>query len=145
MVLSQVLAGMGGVGKTQLAARYARTLQRDGLLDLLVWVVAASREAVVAAYAQAAWEVFGADVSAPERAAARFLSWLGGGDVRWLVVLDDVADPADLNGLWPPANPRASSSKSSRNIRYASLPVLGGTFGSCLPGGELPGAGWRTW
>src|SRR5262249_54799405 len=30
-----------------------------------------------------------------------FLEWLAGTGRRWLVVLDDVADPADLAGQWP--------------------------------------------
>jgi hypothetical protein len=52
-VVCQVLAGTGGVGKTQLAAAYARTVWQAGSVDLLAWVTAGSRDAVVAAYAQA--------------------------------------------------------------------------------------------
>jgi hypothetical protein len=37
----------------------------------------------------------------PTHAAARFLSWLQTTNRNWLMVLDDVADPADLRGLWP--------------------------------------------
>ncbi|MFD8811159.1 hypothetical protein ACFV23_06650 [Streptomyces sp. NPDC059627] len=33
---------------------------------------------------------------------------------RWLVVLDDVADPADLNGLWPPASPHGRTLVTTR-------------------------------
>ncbi|MDX3697723.1 tetratricopeptide repeat protein [Streptomyces europaeiscabiei] len=101
-----VLSGMGGVGKTQLAADHARTLLQAGQLDLLVWITAATRTAIVAAYAQAAEEVLGADPTDSERAAREFQSWLipkpGTGQRRWLIVLDDLADPADLQGLWPP-------------------------------------------
>ncbi|SCK61865.1 Tetratricopeptide repeat-containing protein [Streptomyces sp. AmelKG-E11A] len=106
-VLSQVLTGMGGVGKTQLAADYARTAWEYGGLDVLVWVTASTREAVVAAYAQAGVELCRADPGDPERAARSFLAWLtpkaGARPCRWLIVLDDVTDPADLRGLWPPA------------------------------------------
>ena len=56
-VLCQVLAGTGGVGKTQLAAAYARAAWQAGTVDLLAWVTAGSRDAVVAAYAQAGVEV----------------------------------------------------------------------------------------
>ena len=103
-VLCQVLAGTGGVGKTQLAAAYARAAWRAGTVDLLAWVTAGSRDAVVAAYAQAGVEVVGADPGDPLQAAARFLTWLETTDRWWLVVLDDLADPADLRGLWPPAS-----------------------------------------
>ena len=101
-VLCQVLAGLGGVGKTQLAAHYARNAWRSGTVDLLIWVTAASRRAILAAYAQAGIEVANADAANPQQAIARFLAWLEITDKRWLVVLDDLSDPADLRGLWPP-------------------------------------------
>ena len=36
-----------------------------------------------------------------ESVAAQFLGWLSETSRPWLVVLDDLADPADLDGLWP--------------------------------------------
>jgi hypothetical protein len=104
-VLGQVLAGTGGVGKTQLAAHYARRAWRAGAVELLVWVAPTSRQAILATYAQAGIDVASANPSEPERAAERFLSWLETTDRRWLVILDDLADPADLRGLWPPRTP----------------------------------------
>ncbi|TWV56331.1 hypothetical protein FRZ03_04325 [Streptomyces misionensis] len=76
VVLGQVLAGMGGVGKTQLAAHHARQAWDKGEVDLLVWVTAATRTAVVSAYAQAATDLLHADPADPERAASAFLAWL---------------------------------------------------------------------
>ncbi|WP_055587816.1 tetratricopeptide repeat protein [Peterkaempfera griseoplana] len=115
---SGVLAGMGGVGKTQLAAHYARTAWRSGALDVLVWITASSPTAIVNGYAQAAAEVLAADTTDPQRAAANFLAWLEPkGDrppCRWLVVLDDVADPNDLRGWWPPASPTGSTLVTTR-------------------------------
>ena len=103
-VVGQVLSGLGGVGKTQLAANYARTAFTDGRLDVSVWVNAVSRLAILDGYTRAAVELLG--VEPDEYAAQRFLAWLapavGRPVCRWLVVLDDVADPADLAGLWPP-------------------------------------------
>ena len=55
-------------------------------------------------YAAASTELAGGDTDA-ERAARRWLAWLAATDRRWLVVLDDVQDPADLRGLWPPQIP----------------------------------------
>ncbi|MFI0719772.1 tetratricopeptide repeat protein [Streptomyces sp. NPDC021224] len=102
-VLCQVLSGMGGVGKTQLAADLADELLREQEVDLLVWLSASSRTAIIAGLAQAGAEVCGADPGDPEQATRAVLAWLRAGPRRWLVVLDDIADPADLKGLWPPA------------------------------------------
>jgi hypothetical protein len=101
-IVTQVLTGLGGVGKTQLAAAVAHELIDGANLDALVWVTARSRDDMVTTYARAGHEIRGADDSDPEAAAAIFLEWLGTTTGQWLVVLDDVADPADLTGLWPP-------------------------------------------
>ncbi len=105
-VRGQVLVGTAGVGKSQLAAQIARTAWNEGRVDLLVWVTATDRAAILAAYAQAVAELTGADTADPEQAAREFLAWLRPGAVgrpcRWLIVLDGLADPDDLRGLWPP-------------------------------------------
>ncbi|MEU1406809.1 tetratricopeptide repeat protein [Streptomyces sp. NPDC005728] len=117
-VRGQVLAGMGGVGKTQLAADYARTAWRAGELDVLVWITASNATAAASGYAQAAVELLGADPADRETAARAFLAWLepkaNATPCRWLVVLDDVTDPADLNGLWPPAGPHGRTLVTTR-------------------------------
>ncbi|MBB5070372.1 tetratricopeptide (TPR) repeat protein [Saccharopolyspora gloriosae] len=106
--LSHVLAGLGGVGKTQLAAEYARQRWGDREVDLLAWITAGSREAIVSGYAAAALKV-GQNTNTAERddeeASRRFLEWLETTDRRWLLVLDDVQNPRDLNELWPPQQP----------------------------------------
>ncbi len=112
----------GGTGKTQLAAQLARDWLREHDDGLLVWIDAASRDAVLSGYARAAaarpstqaadsgkpgpWSAGGGQAGqAPEddaeTAAARYLSWLSREDRPWLVVLDGVSDPADVEGLWP--------------------------------------------
>ena len=99
---TRVLSGLGGNGKTQLAAAHARRLWADGELDLLGWVSAASRDSILSGYAAAARGVgLGVDGLEAEQAAEAFLSWCETVDRRWLLVLDDLADPAHLTGLWP--------------------------------------------
>ena len=89
-------------GKTQLAAAFAESLWQSGGLDLLVWIQATSRASVLSGYAAATAAVTGRDqASSCESVAAQFLSWLSETSRSWLVVLDDLADPADLDGLWP--------------------------------------------
>ncbi|WP_316763139.1 FxSxx-COOH system tetratricopeptide repeat protein [Streptomyces herbicida] len=123
-VLRQVLTGMGGVGKTQLAADYAHTAWDTGGLDVLVWITASARSPVVTGYAQASIELCRAVPDDPEQAARSFLAWLtpksGQQPCRWLIVLDDVADPEDLRGLWPPASPHGRTLATTRR-RDAAL------------------------
>jgi hypothetical protein len=119
-VLCQVLRGTGGVGKTQLAAHYARSTMQAGELDVLLWVSASRRSAVIAAYAQAAEELLALEPGDSERSAQEFLGWTEpqppGREpaCRWLVVLDDVADPADMSGLWPARNPHGRTVVTTR-------------------------------
>jgi hypothetical protein len=134
VVLRQVMTGMGGVGKTQLAADYAHTAWDTGGLDVLVWITASAQSPVVDGYAQAGVELCRADPDDPTQAARSFLAYLtpkaGQRPCRWLIVLDDVADPADLVlnsddphnrfSLWPPASPYGRTLVTTRR-RDAAL------------------------
>jgi len=95
-------AAQGGTGKTQLAVEYTQALRAVGAVDVLVWVNAASGEAIVAGLAQAAAAVGADNPDADARAAAEhFIAWLARTERRWALVLDDLADLADLDGMWP--------------------------------------------
>lgn len=116
-----VLVGPGGVGKTQIAAHLARRLRENRQLDLLIWVSATSRERIVGAFAQAASEITGIEDPRPERSAVRLLAWLDDTDKSWLVVLDDLTDPDDLTGWWPPGTGRTGTTVITTRRRDASL------------------------
>jgi tetratricopeptide (TPR) repeat protein len=89
-------------GKTQLAAACAESLWQSGAVELLVWIEATSRASVLSGYAAATAAATGrAQASTGESVAAQFLSWLAETSRPWLVVLDDLAGRADLDGLWP--------------------------------------------
>ena len=93
----------GGVGKTQLAAWLAQGMLRGRVVDLLIWINASTRDNVIAGYTQALADLGLADVAGhPDSAVRGLLEWLAGATRPWLVVLDDLADPRDLEGLWPP-------------------------------------------
>ncbi|WP_106410449.1 tetratricopeptide repeat protein [Pseudofrankia saprophytica] len=103
---TRVLAGGGGVGKSQLAAWFA-CHAAESCTDLVVWADAASADEVITTYARAAARVEapGAGGGDPAGDAAALLEWLHTTDRSWLVVLDDVTDPAALAGWWPPHRP----------------------------------------
>ncbi len=89
-------------GKTQLAAAFAESLWQTGQLDLLVWIQATSRASVVSGFAAATAAATGRDQAiSGEAVAAQFLGFLSETSRSWLVVLDDLGDPAELDGLWP--------------------------------------------
>ncbi|WP_213450393.1 FxSxx-COOH system tetratricopeptide repeat protein [Rhizomonospora bruguierae] len=102
VVLTQVLSGGGGVGKSQLVASYAVRAIAEGT-DLVVWVNAARPEAIPAAFAQTAARVQapGADGGDAEADARALLDWLATTDRSWLVVLDDLSDAAHVGAWWP--------------------------------------------
>ncbi len=95
-------AAQGGTGKTQLAVEFAQALRSADAVEVLTWVTATSREAVLVSFAQAAGAVGAGDPDADaEAAAARFMAWLSHTERPWALILDDLSDPADLEDLWP--------------------------------------------
>ena len=128
------LDGLGGSGKTSLAAALANECHDAQAAHLVLWVTATGRDAVITGYAQALRDLGeGAyQGESPEHAADRFLDWLRRPDLSWLVVLDEVADPAAVDGLWPAgpsgrvlvttANPDAAA--AAHNPRAVELGVF---------------------
>ncbi|WP_433125027.1 tetratricopeptide repeat protein [Micromonospora sp. CA-240977] len=123
---TRVLAGEGGVGKSQLAAWFAHQAQEERTADLVVWVPAGSPEQIITGYARAALRVGapGADGTEPAADATAFCEWLYTTDRTWLIVLDDITDPADLVGWWPPHRPTGWTLATTRR-RDAALSTGG--------------------
>ena len=98
-----VVCGMRGVGKSQLAAAYARECERAGW-PLVAWMGASSRNELVAGLAELAVEM-GIDEdggeAAPEILAGRCVTRLNSGEGDRLLVFDNVDDFDDLTGLVP--------------------------------------------
>jgi tetratricopeptide (TPR) repeat protein len=93
---------LGACGKTQIAVILAESLWRAGTIDVLIWVSATDRASVLSTYVQASVAAFGIEpTGTAESVAARLVSWLAVTGKSWLVVLDDLQDATDLDGLWP--------------------------------------------
>ena len=93
---------LGASGKTQIAVMLAETLWRSGAVDMVVWISASSRSAVLSGYVQAWVAATGIEpTGTAESVAARFVSWLAETRQPWLVVLDDLPNVDELDGLWP--------------------------------------------
>ncbi len=118
--LTHALSGLGGTGKTQLAAAAARSLLDSRGIDVLVWVSACSRQAVLTSYALALRQVSTFDQDQDAESDARlFLEGLASTSRPWLVVIDQLADPEDLDGLWPRGN--AGRTLATTRLLDASL------------------------
>jgi tetratricopeptide (TPR) repeat protein len=93
---------LGACGKTQIAALLAESLWGSGAIDILVWISATSRSSVLTGYVEASVAATGIEpTGTAESVAARFVNWLSTTSRPWLVVLDDLPDAAELEGLWP--------------------------------------------
>lgn len=102
IVVTQVLSGDGGIGKTQLAAKAFERASSPRAYDLCLWITAASREAIITWYARVMGRIEAeTDADDPNAAAQRFLTWLRETKIAWFIVFDDLADPSDIEGLWP--------------------------------------------
>jgi tetratricopeptide (TPR) repeat protein len=100
-VQAQTLHGLGGVGKTQLALEYAYRRAHD--YDLIWWVTAEPAAAIPGQLVALARRL--GLPEQPEQAETVQALWdaLRQRD-RWLLVLDNAEDPADLRPWWPPGS-----------------------------------------
>jgi hypothetical protein len=97
-LITQAITGLGGVGKSQLAARYVQ--QRADAYDVVAWIRA--EDGGTADLAQLAAKL-GVPVEglSPRERGQRALEWLSDSRQRWLLVLDNVASAEQLEGLRP--------------------------------------------
>ncbi|MFY9931970.1 MAG: tetratricopeptide repeat protein [Streptosporangiaceae bacterium] len=88
-------------GKTQLAAYFAESLWRSNQIEVLAWIVATDRSSLLSGFVQAASAAGINYAGDAESVSARLIDWLATTDRSWLVVLDDLRNAADADGLWP--------------------------------------------
>jgi tetratricopeptide (TPR) repeat protein len=103
-VVTQAITGVGGVGKSLLAARYVQ--QHAHEYDIVAWIRAEDGGVTDLSELAAALGLPVRPMTPAERAAAT-VRWLGGCDERWLLVLDNVVAPEQLRDCCPsPGNGR---------------------------------------
>jgi len=114
-VITQAITGLGGVGKSQLAARYVHRHSEE--YDVVAWIRA--EDGGIADLAQLAAKL-GERVEglSPGERAQRALDWLGDSDQRWLLVLDNVASAEQL-ARWQlrPGSGRVLVTSRDRGLR----------------------------
>ncbi|WP_405727020.1 FxSxx-COOH system tetratricopeptide repeat protein [Streptomyces sp. NBC_00028] len=114
----QVLHGLGGVGKTQIAVEYAHRFA--GQYDIVWWIDAEQADRLPAGYAELAERLgITRPYAGTEANARRALDHLRTHD-RWLIVLDNADDPSALP-TWLPEGPGhvLITSRSSSWRRFA--------------------------
>jgi tetratricopeptide (TPR) repeat protein len=94
----QALAGMGGVGKSQLALEYAHRHAAD--YEVRWWIPAEEPLAIPAALVGLAGRLGLGEQADQEETVAQVLAELGRRD-RWLLVFDNAVHPKDLAGYQP--------------------------------------------
>ncbi len=126
---SFLIVGMGGVGKSQLAVRFASLYGAE--FDALFWLTADSEARLTENYSNIAAElglVGPSDSMTREHSCETFRTWLGdpvrGAPqseetktlVRWLLVFDNAEDPETIKKFWPPGS-HGSILVTTRNPR----------------------------
>ncbi|KAL4945291.1 hypothetical protein BDV06DRAFT_39310 [Aspergillus oleicola] len=87
------LSGLGGIGKTQVALQLAyRARDRDNGCPV-IWIPCTSVETIEQNYVTAA-KVLGLDTTSPEEAKEYLKAQLSDNFTKWLLILDNVDDPA---------------------------------------------------
>jgi tetratricopeptide (TPR) repeat protein len=93
---------LGACGKTQIAVLIAESLWRSHDIDVLIWISVTDRASILSGFVEASVAATGIEpTGTAESVAVRFASWLGETRQPWLVVLDDLPEAIDLDGLWP--------------------------------------------
>jgi tetratricopeptide (TPR) repeat protein len=91
------VAGMGGVGKTQLAASYYRLHDPTGEFPVMAWID--GMRGIDAELVHLATELGLDEHHDAAYTIAELMSWLRTTDQRWLIVADNATDPTNLGPL----------------------------------------------
>lgn len=123
----QALYGLGGVGKTELAAEYAHRYRDD--YDLVWWIRAEREDAVTAAFVALGKRLKLTEIRRDERdhSMGVVMDALVAGDPvdKWLLIFDDAKDAATISRYIPQAQGHGHVIITSRHIRWQVMRVDG--------------------
>lgn len=115
----QILVGLGGVGKSQIAVQYAETYRSS--YAVVWWIGAVNLAGLQKDYAELAVHlqlVDSEDVELPERE-ARVRSWLESNN-NWLLIFDDAHGP-EIVAAHVPNSPRGHVLITSRDVAWRRI------------------------
>ena len=100
--LKYTIAGMGGVGKTQLALAYANEALKNNAYDVIYWIYSETPESITQSYKKLL-EDFGVDVSAikPHLTQSRVEDMLRKRSQKWLLIYDNVTSSRQMKAIAP--------------------------------------------
>jgi len=117
--LTQAITGLGGVGKTQLAAEYAYNHRKD--YEIVWWVPAEDPVAAISGLAELADDLGLPEKVEPDldRKKDAVLRWLSDRE-RWLLIFDNAKEPRDLAPCLPDS-PGGHVIVTSRNPNWGEV------------------------
>ncbi|KAM0335642.1 hypothetical protein ACHAQA_000691 [Verticillium albo-atrum] len=124
---SLALYGLGGVGKSSVALRYAEASIRRGEVDAVFWAHSEKPVTIRQSFTNIAMRLKLPDSQGKDHDENRHLvlSWLQRTGCRWLIVYDNVEDEDLLLAHWPSAS-RGRALITTRNRRFAFNPADAG-------------------
>ncbi|MFT3942450.1 MAG: tetratricopeptide repeat protein [Ancrocorticia sp.] len=124
------LQGMRGVGKSQLAAKYAEQCETDNWM-FVGWVTASTRQQAVSELAEIArcLDISNENEKDIERAAKDILTWLiGQEEIDKLLVFDNVENPDDVKDLLPRGTKMQVLVTTTQKVTTLGKPIPVGVF-----------------
>ncbi|KAI1313744.1 NB-ARC and TPR domain protein [Xylaria venustula] len=124
---SLALYGIGGVGKSSVALRYAESRIHRKELDAMFWIAGEKEVTIRQSFTEIAMRLKlpGAQPRDHDQNRTLVLDWLQNTECKWLLVFDNVESDDLLATYWPTAS-RGQAVVTTRNHNFAFYPADGG-------------------